>query len=134
MAAAGAAPWSDPQAVRFARATVGELRAAYARYPSDQGIRHLVTELLGVSPRFAQMWATHDVEARRPLLKRVDHPLGGPMEFECQILHVSDTGQRLIVYCAAPGSVTQAAFRRLAALGPDATLVRSASGRERGTA
>jgi hypothetical protein len=38
------------------------------------------------------------------------------MEFECQILHVSDTGQRLIVYCAAPGSATQAAFRRLAGL------------------
>ena len=117
---AGAAPWSDPQGVRFARTTVGELRAAHARYPSDQGIRDLVTELLGVAPRFAEMWASHDVESRRPLLKRVDHPLAGPMEFECQILHVSDTGQRLIVYCAAPGSVTQEAFRRLSALRPSA--------------
>jgi hypothetical protein len=62
------------------------------------------------------MWAAHEVESRRPLIKRVDHPLTGPLEFECQILHVADTGQRLIVYCAAPGSATQAAFRRLAEL------------------
>ena len=94
-------------------------------------IRDLVTELLGVSPRFAQMWAAHDVEIRRPLLKRIDHPLSGPVEFECQILHVSDTGQRLIVYCAAPGSVTQAAFRRLAAQLPvrDRNSGRTASSR-----
>ncbi len=113
---AAAGPWSDPEAARFARSTVAELRAAYARYPADPGIGALVTELLGVSPEFAQMWAAHEVESRRPLIKRVDHPLTGPLEFECQILHVADTGQRLIVYCAAPGSATQAAFRRLAEL------------------
>jgi MmyB-like transcription regulator ligand binding domain len=72
--------------------------------------------LLGVSPPFAEVWAAHDVEYRRPLIKRVDHPLAGPLEFECQILRIPDTGQRLIVYCAAPGSATQAAFRRLAEL------------------
>ena len=113
---AAAGPWSDPEAARFARSTVAELRAAYARYPADPGIGALVTELLGVSPEFAQMWAAHEVESRLPLIKRVDHPLTGPLEFECQILHVADTGQRLIVYCAAPGSATQAAFRRLAEL------------------
>jgi len=111
---AAAGPWSDPDAARFARSIVADLRAAYARYPADPGIGTLVTELLGVSPPFAEMWAAHEVESRRPLIKRVDHPLAGPLEFECQILHVSDTGQRLIVYCAAPGSPTQAAFRRLA--------------------
>jgi transcriptional regulator with XRE-family HTH domain len=122
---AAAGPWSDPEAARFARSTVAELRAAYARYPADPGIGALVTELLGVSPEFAQMWAAHEVESRRPLIKRVDHPLTGPLEFECQILHVADTGQRLIVYCAAPGSATQAAFRRLAEL-TSAGLPRSA--------
>ena len=70
----------------------------------------------GVSPRFAEMWAAHEVETRRPLIKRVDHPLTGPLEFECQILHIPDTGRRLIVYCAAPGSATQAVFRHLAGL------------------
>jgi transcriptional regulator with XRE-family HTH domain len=108
-----AGPWADADAVRFTRSTVADLRASYARYPADRGIQELVTELLGASPQFAEMWAAHEVEARRPLIKRVDHPLTGPIEFECQVLYVQEGGQRLITYCAAPGSPTQAAFRRL---------------------
>ncbi|MGE5134136.1 MAG: hypothetical protein ACM32E_14685 [Gemmatimonadota bacterium] len=81
----------------------------------DRGIADLVTELLGTSPRFAAMWAAQDVEERRRTVKRVDHPLAGPLEFECQVLQVPDTDQRIVVYCAAPGSPTRDAFRRLAA-------------------
>jgi len=106
--------WSDEESLRFARSTVADLRAGYARYPADQGLRDLVPELLALSPQFAQMWAEHDVQSRQPLVKRFVHPLAGPLEFECQVLHVGDTGCRLIVYCAAPDSPTQVAFRRLA--------------------
>ena len=112
---AGEGPWSNDDSVRFARSTVADLRAAYARYPADQGMRELVTEMLALSPVFAQMWAAHEVASRRPLVKRFAHPLAGPLEFECQLLHVGETGQRLIVYCAAPGSPTHDAFRLLAA-------------------
>jgi len=111
---ATAVPWTDPETVAFARSTVADLRAAYARYPADQGIQGLVSELLATSPQFAEMWGAHEVESRRPIIKRVDHPLTGPLEFECQVLHIPHAGQRLITYCAAPGSPTQAAFRRLA--------------------
>ncbi len=52
---------------------------------------------------------------RGPMLKHVNHPQAGLMEFECQVLHIAETGQRLIAYCAAPGSATEAAFRDLAA-------------------
>jgi hypothetical protein len=59
---------------------------------------------------------------RGPMLKHVDHPpptspalFTGPLEFECRVLHVAETGQRLIAYCAAPGSATGAAFAELAA-------------------
>ncbi|HXZ64334.1 MAG TPA: helix-turn-helix domain-containing protein [Streptosporangiaceae bacterium] len=116
--AAAALPWPDEDAERFARSTVAELRAACARYPADRGIADLVTELLGTSSAFADMWAAQEVGSRRPLRKRLVHPMAGPLAFECQILHVGDTGQRLIAYCAAPGSATQVAFRRLAALRP----------------
>ena len=115
---ATATVWTDEDSVRFTRSIVADLRASYARYPADRGIRALVTELLGVSPQFTQMWEAHEVEFRRPLVKRVTHPLAGPLEFECQTLQIPDTGQRIIVYCAAPGSATQAAFRRLAAAVP----------------
>jgi transcriptional regulator with XRE-family HTH domain len=104
--------WDSPDALRFARGTVADLRAAYARYPGDRGIEDLVTEL-SASPGFAEMWAAQDVEVRRRTLKRIDHPLAGPLEFECQVLHVPDTDQRLVIYCAEPGSAAQRAFRRL---------------------
>lgn len=106
--------WNDEHTVAFTRATVADLRASYARYPGDAAIESLVTEMLALSPRFADMWAEHEVEVRGPMLKHVTHPQAGPLEFECQVLHVAETGQRLIAYCAAPGSPTEAAFRWLA--------------------
>jgi transcriptional regulator with XRE-family HTH domain len=106
--------WSDPEVLRFARTTVADLRAAYGRYPADPALAALVTELLGVSPRFAALWAEHEVGERRPIVKRVAHPELGPLEFECRVLHVPETDQRLIVYVPEPGSPTEAAFRRLA--------------------
>jgi hypothetical protein len=48
---------------------------AYARYPGDPGIAALVTEMLALSPQFAELWSAHEVEARGPMLKHVDHPL-----------------------------------------------------------
>ena len=110
--------WDDEHFVGFTRATVADLRASYARYPGDAAIDRLVTEMLALSPRFADMWQEHEVEVRGPMLKRVPHPQAGMLEFECQVLHVADTGQRLIAYCAAPGSATETAFRQLAALLP----------------
>ncbi len=107
--------WSDEQFVHFTRATVADLRASYARYPADPQIDSLVTEMLGLSPMFAQMWAAHEVEARGPMRKQVRHPDEGLLDFECQVMHIGDTGQRLIVYCAAPGSATEDAFRRMSA-------------------
>jgi transcriptional regulator with XRE-family HTH domain len=110
--------WNDEDFVRFTRATVADLRASCARYPGDPAIDSLVTEMMALSERFADMWAAHEVEVRGPMLKHVNHPKAGPLEFECQVLHIADTGQRLIAYCAAPGSATEAAFLRLAATEP----------------
>jgi transcriptional regulator with XRE-family HTH domain len=108
--------WTDADFLRFTRATVADLRAGYARYPGDQRIEALVTEMLALSPEFAAMWAEYEVEERGPMMKRVAHPKAGLLEFECQVLRIADTGQRLIAYCAAPGSATAEAFRRLASL------------------
>jgi transcriptional regulator with XRE-family HTH domain len=107
--------WDEPHSVEFTRSVVADLRSAYARYPGDRSIDALVGELLALSPRFAEMWAEHEVATRHPMVKRVDHPLTGPIEFECQVMHIQDTDQRLIAYVAAPGSPTAAAFGRLAA-------------------
>jgi transcriptional regulator with XRE-family HTH domain len=106
--------WDDEHFVRFTRSTVADLRANYARYPGDPEIESLVSEMLALSPPFAQMWKEYDVEVRGPMLKIVNHPRFGRLEFECQVLHVAETGQRIIAYCAAPGSPTEAAFIQMA--------------------
>ncbi|MBO0868051.1 MAG: helix-turn-helix domain-containing protein [Micromonosporaceae bacterium] len=106
--------WSDDAMLRFARATVADLRAAYGRYPGDPGIEALVTEMLGTAPLFAEMWAAHEVEVRRRIVKRVKHPDFGQLEFECQMLHIPETDQRIILYAPEPGSPTAATFARLA--------------------
>ena len=108
--------WSDKDALAFARSTIADLRAAYAKYPGNRDMAELVTELRARSPRFADMWDEREVAERHPMRKRVDHPVVGPLEFTCQVLNIADTDQRLIAYAAEPGSAAQAAFRRLAAL------------------
>jgi transcriptional regulator with XRE-family HTH domain len=107
--------WSDEHFLGFTRSTVADLRANYARYPGDAQIESLVGEMLALSPLFAEMWSAYEVVVRSPMLKRVEHPQAGTLEFECQVLHIADTGQRLIAYCAAPGSTTEAAFIALSA-------------------
>lgn len=108
--------WDDESARAFAYSTVADLRAAYARYPGNPALVRLVTELLGTAPLFAQMWADHDVQVRRGHRKRVTHPEFGPLEFECQVMRISDTDQSVILYCAEPGSHTAEVFRSLSAL------------------
>ncbi|MEU8897791.1 helix-turn-helix transcriptional regulator [Nocardia sp. NPDC048505] len=110
-----AEPWSSPASVDFARSTVADLRAVYARYPGNPALAALVTELLGLSGRFAQMWAEHDVEVRRGHHKKIRHPELGELEFDCQVLYISDSDQRIIVYCPEPGSPTATVFAAIAA-------------------
>jgi transcriptional regulator with XRE-family HTH domain len=116
--------WTDEETRAFARASVADLRAAYARYPGDPGIQTLVTELLGTSRRFEEMWNEHEVAVRRRIVKRVDHPVLGRLRIECQVLRIADTDQQLIVYCAEPGSPTHEVFVRLAADNRDQATVR----------
>ncbi|MGW4243846.1 helix-turn-helix domain-containing protein [Nocardia sp. NPDC004722] len=106
--------WADADTRDFARAVVADLRAACARYPGHPELSALVTEMLGTAPRFAEMWGAHDVQVRRTHRKRVRHPDFGPLDFHCQVLHVSDTDQRVIVYCATPNTRTASVFQSLA--------------------
>lgn len=97
------------------RNSVADLRVAYARYPGDPAINRMVTTLLGTSPRFARLWEEREVQERRGFHKQVEHPLVGHLEFECQVLHVPETDQRVMLYCAEPGSPSEEGMRRLAA-------------------
>lgn len=124
-AAADDPEWADESTRYFARATVADLRAAYARYPGHPALTSLVTELLGTSPRFADMWNDHEVEVRRTQRKTVDHPDFGVLEFDCQIMHIADTDQRMIVYCATPGTRAAEVFASLTRQPPSVAINRA---------
>jgi transcriptional regulator with XRE-family HTH domain len=109
--------WDDPDSAAFARASVADLRSAVARYPGDRALQDLVTELLAASPRFAAMWDEHEVAVRRTVTKCIDHPIAGRIEASCEVLHIPDTDQRLVLYVVAPGTPSHAALQRLRDLG-----------------
>jgi transcriptional regulator with XRE-family HTH domain len=100
----------DEEKSLFARGSVADLRAAAARYPDDRGIGDLVAEMLALSPEFAEIWAEHEVEVRRDSRKHFVHPEVGPLDLLCQVLHIPDRDQRLVLYTAEPDSPAQEAL------------------------
>ncbi|WP_035697088.1 helix-turn-helix transcriptional regulator [Glycomyces tenuis] len=105
---------ADPQHEGFLRECVADVRASLARNPGDAELRSLVEELLRASPEFGAMWADHEVAVRRARTKRVDHPVLGPVEFDCQVLAVPGSELRLIVYVPEPDSPSAEAIASLA--------------------
>jgi transcriptional regulator with XRE-family HTH domain len=102
---------------RNARAHVADLRATVARRPDDPRLNSLVAELRQGSELFARLWATHDVAVRLSDRKRLDHPVVGMLELDCEVLLTPEHDQRLIVHTASAGSVTAQRLDLLRVLG-----------------
>ena len=100
------------------RITVADLRAAWARRPTDTDMRELVDSLLEHSPEFAELWARHEVATRRmqrkTFLTRV-----GPITLDCEVLTTTD-GQQLVVLTPPAGSSAMESLRLLAVVGNQA--------------
>lgn len=86
------------------RAIVADLRGASARYPEDPRLRSLLTETLAGNPRFAQFWREGAVGHHGEDRKTIHHPTVGPITVDCDVLADSDTGLKIVIYTAAPGS------------------------------
>jgi transcriptional regulator with XRE-family HTH domain len=102
---------------RLGREHVADLRALAAQYPDDTDLARMIAELREASPRFAAMWERHDVAVRRIARKRIDHPVVGPLDLECEVLFTPEHDQRLIMYTAPPGSPTAEALALLRVVG-----------------
>jgi transcriptional regulator with XRE-family HTH domain len=102
----------------FARGAVADLRAAAARYPADPRVRELVAGLLAESPEFAQLWAAHEVAVQRSATKRMVHPVVGALVLDYEVLHITGSDQRLMMYSAAPGTETYGKLQLLRSLKP----------------
>ena len=65
-----------------ARFVVGAFRADAARAGATAKVEALVDELSRLSPEFAAMWRDNDVRSYGEGVKRMRHPIAGPIAFE----------------------------------------------------
>jgi hypothetical protein len=86
-------------------AVVGDLRRTAAEHPSDPAIKALVDELNLGSPRFAQLWSSGAVGTHAESRKTIEHPEAGDVAVDCDVLAVPGSGQHVVAYTAATGSV-----------------------------
>jgi hypothetical protein len=113
-----------PESLRaFERALVADLRATVARYPEDPRLRRLVGELRAGSGRFAQLWESGAVGAHEAARKVIAHPQVGDVTLDCDVLAVSGSDLRIMVYTAEPGSEDADRLALLTVLGTQ-TLTR----------
>lgn len=107
------APLDDHDA--HSRVAVADLRAAWARRPTDPDMRELVGDLLKRSSEFAELWERHEVAARRMQRKTFVTKVG-PISLDCEVLVTSD-GQQLVVLTPPAGSSAQENLQLLAVVG-----------------
>ncbi|GAA2756911.1 helix-turn-helix transcriptional regulator [Actinopolymorpha rutila] len=101
-------------------ALVADLRAATARYPSDQHLRRLVAELRANSDRFAELWEAGVVGHHEAARKTIDHPQVGPVTLDCDVLSVAGADLHIMVYTAEPDTEDAERLALLTVLGTQA--------------
>jgi transcriptional regulator with XRE-family HTH domain len=95
---------SGAEADDFETSAVADLRRAVGTYPDDARLTQLVDELRQASPRFAKLWADRVVSTVGSNSKTVVHPEVGPITLDCDVLTVTGSDLRLVVYTAEPSS------------------------------
>jgi transcriptional regulator with XRE-family HTH domain len=93
---------------------VASLRLLTGRFSDDQGLTALVGELTMKSPEFASIWSKHPVENCMSGLKYFRHPFVGSLELNFEVLSSpDDSGHRILLYTADPGSPSSEALQLL---------------------
>jgi transcriptional regulator with XRE-family HTH domain len=98
-------------------AMAADLRDALGRFPDDQYLNDLITDLRELSPRFAELWEQRPIAHTPSRRKSFKHPEIGAITLDCDALTVQGTDLRLIVYTAPAGSPDAEALSLLAAIG-----------------
>ncbi|MEV4454857.1 helix-turn-helix transcriptional regulator [Microbispora sp. NPDC049633] len=107
-----------PESLRaFETALVADLRATRDRYPADQRLRRLVADLRANSDRFAELWDSGAVGRHQSGRKTIDHPDVGPLTLDCDVLTVTGSDLRIMVYTAEPGTEDAERLALLTVLG-----------------
>ena len=108
---------------------VAQFRAVAARYPDDQVIRGLISQLQSRSEAFRQWWAQHDVFEARQGFKQFYHPSVGDLTLDHVTLAIPDYADvRLVAYSVEPGSESERKLRRLVEAGEQPRVTGSSLG------
>jgi transcriptional regulator with XRE-family HTH domain len=84
---------------------VASLRLVAGRTTEDPEMASLIGELTMKSEDFATLWAKHPIENCMSGLKYMHHPEVGPLEVHFEVLSLpDDSGQRVLMYTADPGT------------------------------
>lgn len=104
-----------PNWEHIANDAVAILRAEAGRDPYDAMLTRLIGELSTRSEEFRVRWAAHNVKFHRTGAKTLHHPVVGDLTLDYEAMDLpGDTGQRILVYSAEPGSPSQQALDLLA--------------------
>ncbi|KFF60109.1 XRE family transcriptional regulator [Cryobacterium sp. MLB-32] len=107
---------------------VASLRVLAGQFGNDHELMALVGELTMKSPEFAAMWAQHPVENCVSGLKFFRHPLVGALKLDFEVLTSPDnSGHRVLLYTAEPGSSSAEALCLLNAAGEVSSVPRGST-------
>ncbi len=91
------------------------LRSMAGRNPYDRALSDLVGELSTRSDAFRTWWAAHNVRHHHTGTKRLHHPVAGNLELSYEVMELAaDTGLRLAIFTAEPGSSSEEGLNLLA--------------------
>jgi transcriptional regulator with XRE-family HTH domain len=85
---------------------VADLRLTAARYPADQRLKQLISNLAAQSPRFVELWESGALQPHQDYgrHKVIDHPDVGGITLDCDTLIVAADDLRIMIYTAEPGT------------------------------
>jgi transcriptional regulator with XRE-family HTH domain len=104
-----------PEQDKYSASLVAQLRVAYGRHVGDPAWTHFIGRLQALSPRFAAIWAEHDVAQAASHTKRFRHPTFGVLSTTSTSFGVNAVpGARMVVYTPNDPR-SESAIARLAA-------------------
>lgn len=98
---------------RFATTMVCDLHDAAARYPDDDELAAMISDLRVLNPWFAELWDTYTVARQLSERKTILSPTVGEVTVDCDVLTAPDSDLRIVVYTAQPGSADADKLDRL---------------------
>jgi transcriptional regulator with XRE-family HTH domain len=102
----------------YARYTAAVLRGRYEKNLNDLAFRRLIDRLIGASPEFRELWATHDITEKTVKTMRFHHPEAGLLTFTVNSFSQinGSANAHCCIYIPVEGTDTGEKLQRLAAL------------------